>query len=595
MVFLLSPQRWLLSLFLFIPLGLSSQSFELVQEFSHQSQLTNSTGVAVADYDLDGDLDLYLVASEVFDPNNEQTWSRLLRNEGGEGFTDVTQDARLINWQAQTRDGTNGAKMGASWGDYDNDGYPDIFLSNYGLDELWHNEGDGTFRNVSQEMGVEGCFYCYSSNAVWWDYDLDGDLDLTVSDWIKPNRMYRNDGAEGFTDISEKTRLNDKRHTFSCLPIDQNGDGWLDLYIINDNSDNRFLRNKGNDVFVEITGQIGLTNNGNGMGVDVCDVNNDGLFDIYVTNIFSYLPNPFFVKKDDGRFTDQAESLRVHDTGWGWGARFFDVDHDGDEDLYVVNGFDSPVAEGDQNRFFLNASSTFEDISEELGVDDPEKGMGLEVFDMDMDGDLDMVLGNRDAHAVLYRHAFKGAGSNANWIQIQLEGTRSNKNAFGATLAIHFGERVLHRYHSGVNLFGQSIKAVHVGLAEHHLVDRIQVDWPGGLKEVFGPFAANQFVDLVEGNGTRVIPETPDATSTVFPTPFQDQLWLRLGEDIEGDISLRLTDIGGKTILKETYPGPFGKDLITPLMIDPLLSPGFYLYHILGEGIEKKGKLLKQQ
>ena len=213
--------------------------------------------------------------------------------------------------------------MGASWGDYDNDGFPDMFISNYGMDELWHNEGDGTFKNVTEIAQVQGCAFCYSSNAVWWDYDLDGDLDLYVSDWLKENRFFRNDGEHQFSDISVLTGLNDRRHTFSSLPFDVDGDGLLDLYIINDIGENRFFWNRGKENFIEATSQVGLTNRGNGMGVDVCDYNNDGFFDIYVTNIFSYVPNPFFVNNGKSAFVDQAQELGIDDTGWGWGTRFF--------------------------------------------------------------------------------------------------------------------------------------------------------------------------------------------------------------------------------------------------------------------------------
>ena len=228
-----------------------------------------------------------------------------------------------------------GSKMGASWGDYNNDGYPDIFLTNFGLDELWRNDGNGKFINVTQSSGVQGCQFCYSTTGLWWDYDLDGDLDLFVCDWIRENRLYRNDGEGTFVDITMQSGLGDDRNSFSALPIDINYDGLVDLYVANDAQENGLFLNNGDGTFSDWARPYGLDNDGNGMGMDVCDYNNDGRFDIYVTNIFSFEPNAFFVNSGDGLFSNESISLGIDDTGWGWGVRFFDADHDLDEDLYL--------------------------------------------------------------------------------------------------------------------------------------------------------------------------------------------------------------------------------------------------------------------
>ena len=330
------------------------QSFEIVQDFEIQNDLRSVNGVSVADYDLDGDLDLFLVAATIFDENDPLTWSRLMRNDGEQGFSDVTSAAELINYEAMHNKGmVMGSKMGASWGDYNNDGYPDIFLTNFGLDELWRNDGNGKFTNVTKSSGVQGCQFCYSTTGLWWDYDLDGDLDLFVCDWIRENRFYRNDGDGTFADITMQSGLGDDRNSFSALPIDINYDGLVDLYVANDAQENGLFLNNGDGTFSDWARPYGLDNDGNGMGMDVCDYNNDGRFDIYVTNIFSFEPNVFFVNNGDGLFSNESISLGIDDTGWGWGVRFFDADHDLDEDLYAVNGYTSDVAKDDRNTFFF--------------------------------------------------------------------------------------------------------------------------------------------------------------------------------------------------------------------------------------------------
>ena len=578
-----------------------AQSFEIVQEDGFTQELNNTTGIAVADYDQDGDLDLFVVSTEVFDKDNPKTWSRLLQNDGLGGYTDVTITSGLINWQAETRDGTMGSKMGASWGDYDNDGYPDIFIANYGFDELWHNEGDGTFRNVTDSAGVAGCFFCYSMSAVWWDYDQDGDLDLYVSDWLKENRFFRNEGNGEFTDISLVSGLNDRRHTFSSLPIDLNQDGWLDLYVINDIGPNHFFWNRGDDLFVEASDQVGLVNRGNGMGVDICDFNNDGWFDIYVTNIFEYVPNPFFVNQGNDSYADLANQFGIDDTGWGWGARFFDADHDLDEDLYVVNGFFSPLAEGDRNQFFRNDNGVFSNLSRDLGVNSPEIGMGLEVFDYDQDGDQDMLVGNRMAPLHFYENQLIETKENTNWLQIKLEGTKSNRNGFGATIIATVGDQDFYRYHSGVNLFGQSVKPVHFGLANHIKVNQIQVNWPSGLQELYNEVAANQIISLTEGSGEEVSAATVVSTApelfnkvTIFPNPFTHNLLLTINDQFSGEFQFSLMDALGRKVFHYSAVIKADGNLTIPISIDWDLKAGLYFYELLVDKMVKSGKLIKK-
>ncbi|OUT93740.1 MAG: hypothetical protein CBB92_14400 [Flammeovirgaceae bacterium TMED32] len=577
---------------------LKAQSFELDMGFRLVSELRDTNGVSVADYDQDGDMDIFLVSIHKFQEGNSQTWSRLLRNNRQNGFEDVTVESKLLFQNETLRDGWMGDRMGASWGDYDNDGYPDLFLSNDGGDELWHNEGNGQFKNVTQSSGVEGCLDCYSSNGLWWDYDLDGDLDLYVSDWLKTNRLHRNDGNGIFIDVSEFSGLDDEGKTWTSIPIDVNRDTYPDLYVVNDFGESRLFINQGNDRFSDSTRYYQLENLGDGMGIDVCDYDSDGNFDIYVTNIYDHLPNPFFVGSEEGIFTNRASELGIENTGWGWGARFFDADNDLDEDLYVVNGMKVINGRGDRNVFFENEDGIFNNISQSLGVNSISIGRGLEVFDCDNDGDMDMLVGNRETNLTLYKNnTMQTDELNKNWIQIELEGTESNRNAFGSIVEINLQGKHYYRHYSGANLFGQSIKPIHFGLAHHEFIDEISVTWPSGKKEYFPTLSANQGVKLTEGD-TEVYSSNvvlgineSDALINIYPNPFDKQIILRFPENTFGQVNFRLISTSGQVVYHEFLQKPYSAMLD---FSNTKLRSGLYYYQLeIGE-YTSTGKLLKK-
>ncbi len=482
---------------------LMAQTFEEVGRASELAKSSHSQGMSVADYDKDGDLDIFIVSKFLFDESDPQTWNRLFRNDGDGNFTDVTIEANL---DKQTSLGGGGKpfmedKLGASWGDYDNDGYPDLFIALFGYDKLYHNNGDGTFTNVSETAGIKGCTDCYSSSPLWWDFDKDGDLDLYVSDFAKSNRMYENLGAGIFEDVTERTGLADVGgKTWTSLPIDANDDGWLDLYVANDGTPNTFFINMSGEYFEEKTTEYGLENDGNGMGIAIGDYDNDGNFDIYVTNIHYNLPNPLFVNKGNGEgFVDKAEELGVENTGWGWGTEFFDADNDGDLDLAAA-AFDLRT----ENFLFENTMSEgqegFRDHSRGSGIRGFNNSFGLTTFDYDMDGDLDVLIGNWESQPYLFRNLADEVRSQKNnsWLQVKLEGTASNRDAYGTKLKVVVGDKEYHRFYHGGELLGQSPKPVHFGLAAAKHIDELHIEWPNGLKEVFHDLEVNRLVTIVE-------------------------------------------------------------------------------------------------
>lgn len=576
-----------------------AQSFELVSEFDDMCDLQDANGVTVADYDLDGDLDVFVVSIHRYEVGNDQTWSRLLRNDGEDGFKDVTDESLLRDQNESIRTGWMGDRMGASWGDYDNDGYPDLFLANNGNDALWRNKGNGQFENVTKVSGVQGCPDCYSSNGLWWDYDLDGDLDLYVSDWLRVNRQYRNEGDGTFTDVSVSTGLNDTSKTWTSLPIDINKDTFPDLYVVNDFGDNFLFMNNGRGEFHEATKEYGLEDDGDGMGVDICDCNNDGNFDIYVTNIYRHRPNPFFVGSGEGLFNELAKDLGIENTGWGWGARFFDANHDMDEDLYVVNGMNLSAGRGDRNVFFENKEGSFHNVANGLGLDNATEARGLEVFDYDLDGDIDMLVANRGDHPSFYKNMLmESEKDDANWIQIWLEGTTSNKNGLGSVVSISCQGQKYIRHHSGTNLFGQSIKPVHFGLAHHTAVDEIEVTWPNGTKEYFTGIESNQMVRLVEGTGeteTIVVVgidnESIEAFK-VFPNPFKNEINITTGGKDLHWMEFSMVDISGRQVYyeKRSVEGNVNTNI---QLHDSGIRSGLYFYSVITPAGKKTGTLIK--
>ncbi|MDN5202190.1 CRTAC1 family protein [Fulvivirgaceae bacterium BMA10] len=558
-------QAFLFSIFqiciyvLFINKGYSQQ-FELVGTFPEQSQLIKSNGVAVADYDKDGDLDLFIVAFDSFDKDDKSTWNRLLKNERGT-FLDFTVSAGFTQQFRKSGGGINGIKLGASWGDYDNDGYPDLFLSNFGRDELWHNNGDGTFSNVTFETGVRGCIDCYSVNGLWLDYDKDGDLDLYVSDWLKANRMYENDGEGAFKDVTEKSGLGDTGNTWTSLAIDVNNDNYQDIYVINDFGHNFFYLNQGDGTFVEMTKEFGLEDHGEGMGGAICDYNNDGLFDIYLTNIFALQPNPFFVRNDNGTFDDKAKELGIDSAGWAWGTRFFDADHDMDEDMYVVTGNELSGTE-DLNMFFEFENERFNDMSSVLGVDNNLDARGLEVFDYDNDGDLDMLVSNWNGHLLLYKNQSTVVNRDKkHWIKIELEGTSSNRDALGAIVKVRSGGRYQYRLNDGANFLGHSIKPLHFGLGSNNMVDEIMITWPNGILETINNVPANQTIKITEEEGIiTALSENELITNNSFrlinkyPNPFDTKTSFELYIPEQGTLDWYIYKVSGELLIHEEIP-----------------------------------------
>lgn len=568
------------------------------------AEMSNNWGNAVADYDQDGDLDIFIVAYDSFRSNKPKTWSRLLKNNGSGWFEDVTIEAGFR--QQYSSNTVRDNKLGAAWGDFDNDGYPDLLLTHSGHIQLYQNNKDGSFRDITQSSNITSCPECVNASALWWDYDKDGYLDLYISDYQNNNRLFKNLGNGSFVNATTATRLGDPGSTWCSIPIDANRDGWMDLYVINDYGQSKFYLNKEGQYFEEATIAHGLRNTGNGMGATIGDYNNDGHFDIYITNIAEFQVNALFTGSETGIFQDQNEAQQVGMGHWGWGTRLFDADHDGDEDIYVVNGFDALVY---PNKFFKNmaaeGSPHFIDWSNNAATNGEAHGMGVEVFDYDEDGDLDLLVSNTNGAPYLYQNI--GRAAHSNWLQVELEGTVSNRNAFGAIVKACGNGRSYYRFHYGAGIMSQSITPVHFGLGDLKTLDSLVITWPNSPPETLLGVEANQKITVTEQAnlttatkdldrllGKKTILEVTD----LHPNPFHEFISIDLKTEQAGLLQYQIHTVTGQLIWqgqKRAHPGEnpqvkwFGEDKQGKRQ-----PPGLYIYTIrLGEN-QLSGKIILQ-
>jgi enediyne biosynthesis protein E4 len=509
---------------------------------------TTGCGVAFYDYDNDGWLDIFLVNGtrlEGFPPGQAPT-NRLFKNNRDGTFTDVTAKAGLAH---------SGWGQGVCIGDYDNDGYEDLFVAYFGKNALYHNNGDGTFTDVTEKAGVAGNGRRWNSGCAFVDYDRDGKLDLFVANYIDldlatapvpesgpclykgvlvacgppglhggKNILFRNNGDGTFTDVSQSSGILQANGTYGLgvLTGDFDNDGWPDIYVANDSAPSALYQNQKNGQFVDVALEAGcaLSADGKpqaGMGVSAADYDLDGNLDIVKTNFAGDTPS-LYHNLGGAAFEDATfpAGLGKHTQYLGWGCGFFDFDNDGWPDILICNGHVYPEVEqlrteaGYEQRKLLYRNlrnGKFEDISESAGpgISVPSASRGCAFGDFDNDGDVDFVVNCVNDVPQLVRS--DSSLDNA-WIKIRTIGTKSNRSGIGARLRCVVempGEAKPHQQidevRSGGSFFSQNDLRVHFGLGRAQKVDLLEIRWPSGVVDTLKDLAVNELVYVKEGQG----------------------------------------------------------------------------------------------
>jgi hypothetical protein len=480
-------------------------------------------GAAFLDYDQDGYIDIYACSGTWLEGVSksekpaELPGNHLYHNRGNGTYEDVTKKAGV---------GGTWFSMGVTIGDFNNDGYPDIYISNYGPNVLLKNNGNGTFSDVTKRANVAGGREC-SVGAVWFDYDNDSFLDLYVGNYLEfdPNYkyyyapdgfpgplaydsqkdvLYHNNGDGTFEDVTEKMGITDiDGRAMGVGAADYDDDGYVDIYVANDHTLNYLWHNEGGKKFVDRGTMSGTAFSQAGeatvsMSVDFADFNDDGLLDLFVSDD-SYCS--LYENMGNGIFSDKGVSSNISMAAAqfvGWSSSFIDYDNDGDVDIFKTNGALKHLY-GQEDQMFQNeGGGKFRDVSLELGkyFSEEDVGRGACLGDYDNDGDLDIFIVNLNDHCVFLRN---NKGNENNWLTIKLTGTTSNRDGIGARVRLTAGGKTqTAQKKSTTGYLSQNDPRMHFGLAKNDIVDRIEIKWPSGKVQTLENIKANQILEVKE-------------------------------------------------------------------------------------------------
>ena len=514
------------------------------------------SGVALFDYDNDGDLDVYLIQGATFDPAQDPRhtkfpppagWkpgNRLFRNllseTGKLQFVDVTEQAGV---------GHVGYGMGVAVGDYDNDGFQDLYVTNFGRNVLYHNNGDGTFTDVTAKAGVDD--QRWSTSAAWVDYDRDGRLDLFVANYLDftvkgnkhcfaptgerdyctpkmyqpvPARLFHNRGDGTFEDVTEAAGIGAAIGPgLGVVCADFNGDGWPDIYVANDGSAAHLWINQRNGTFKEESLLAGAAYSVDGlpqagMGVTAGDFDGDGDEDIFKTNLTNEGAN-LYVNDGRGNFYDASAEFGLLLPTFpytGFGTEWFDYDNDGRLDLFIANGAvngmeslrGSPYPFGQPNQLFHNEGpgNKFREMSANAGpaFASSEVSRGAAFGDIDNDGAIDIVVANNNGRVRLLLNQSRLLNRN-HWLMVRLEALHGNRFGVGAKVELRQrGRKLLRRAHADSSYLSANDIRVHFGLGEEARIEEITVHWPSGECEAWDRIQADRIVTIRQGSGRRL-------------------------------------------------------------------------------------------
>lgn len=521
---------------------------------------TTGTGVAIFDYDNDGWPDIFVVNGSTLEsfPENKKPTSHLYHNNHDGTFTDVTAKVGLLH---------TGWGQGVCVGDYDNDGWEDLYVTYYGKNVLYHNNGDGTFTDVSEKSRVAGDGKSWGSGCAFVDYDRDGKLDLFVANYVdfdltsapdpgerpsciwkgvpvmcgprglpwSKNILYHNLGNGVFEDVTTKAHMDQTNghYALSVSTLDFDEDGWPDIYVACDSTASILYHNNHDGTFADVAVVAGAAFNDDGreqagMGTAVGDYNGDGKLDIFKTN-FSDDTSTLYRNKGDGTFEDvtSAAGLGLNTQYLGWGVAFVDVDNDGWPDVLLVNGHVYPEVDsqhlGSNFRepkilYHNNGNGTFSDISAGAGpgITDVSSARGMAVGDLWNNGKMEAVISNMSAPPSLL---VNDVNNGNHWIAFRVVGApvtvrpggkafSSSLDAIGARITVRAGNRTfVDEVRSGSSFISNSDMRVHFGLGATTKIDSVEIRWPSGLTERFDKMNADAINLAKEGTGAPVKPE----------------------------------------------------------------------------------------
>jgi hypothetical protein len=501
---------------------------------------TVGCGCAFFDYDNDGWMDILVLSGTRLEGDTEGATNRLYKNNRDGTFTEVTEQAGLVR---------KGWASGVTVGDYNNDGFEDLFITYWGQNVLYRNNGDGTFTDVTKAAGLLNSRTRWGSGCSWVDYDRNGQLDLFVANYIdfdlttipKPGQnsnckwkgvpvncgprglppgkqsLYRNNGDGTFTDVTTQSGIGRAKPSYGMTVVaaDFDNDGWPDIYVACDSVSSLYFRNNHDGTFTEEGLERGVALNEDGMeqagmGVGVGDFNLDGNLDIFKTH---FTDDTNILYRNDGKamFDDITvrSGLGVETRFVGWGAGIVDLDNDGNPDIFLVTGSVYPEVEKSVPAYpyktprvvFRNlGSEKFEELIEEAGpgVAAAHSSRGCAFGDFDNDGDVDILIVNINEPPSLLRNNVTGDG---HWLTVKLVGTTSNRSAIGARVSARYGAKVQVQERTGQSSFYSSNDPrLHFGLGSATTVD-LEVRWPNGVKEKFPSVKADRFITVIEGKG----------------------------------------------------------------------------------------------
>ena len=502
---------------------------------------TVGAGCAFFDYDNDGWMDIYLVNSgpcDFYKPSTPLRNALYCNNRDG-SFTDVTEKAGVPG---------NAYGMGVAVGDYDGDGFPDLYVTQYPRSILYHNNGDGTFTDVTEKAGVSAPGW--GTSAVWFDYDNDGRLDLFVCRFADfnqninpycgdraaglryyckpspfkpmPSWLFHNNGDGTFTDVSRQSGIaSTLGKAWGVVAADINNDGWMDLFVGNDTAPNSLFANRGKGRFEDIGFQSGVAYSAfgvarSGMGVDAADFDQDGWLDLFVANV-DHESYALYHNNKNETFDDVSVGSGIHSATTsmsGWGLKFFDYNNDGNLDLLLCNGHPDLMIERHQQGtaylepmlLFENDGTSWKNVSAQSGSVFSRNiaGRGLALGDFDNDGLVDVLVTTNNGAPLLLRN---NAGRHNHWLGLRLVGTKANIDAIGVKITYKAGPLLRHvtKVGGGSYLSSHDPRIV-LGLGEHPKIDWIEIHWPqpSGKTECFKDLPIDRYITIVEGqNGWK--------------------------------------------------------------------------------------------